>query len=107
MKKIDFFLSIIALAGCEKEYKSIYTYVDDTNKANVKFVHAVANALATPTTQAGLQVYWGDQKVTGTSVGYGGGVYPGLEYAQIPGGNNTLKAVVPAAGTNPEVTVTF
>jgi Domain of unknown function (DUF4397) len=105
MKKILFFLSIIALVSCEKEYNSIYNYVDTTDKASVKFVHAVPNALLNPTTQAGLQVYWGDQKVTGTSVGYGGSVFPGLEYAQIPAGNKTLKAIIPALGTTPEVTV--
>jgi len=70
-------------------------------------VHAVPNALATPTssTQAGLQVYLGNTKITGANVTYGGGVYPGLEYALVPSGNLSLKAVIPAGTSNPEIAV--
>ena len=41
-------------------------------------------------------------KVTGANITYGGGVFPGLEYAQVPAGNLALEAVVPATATAPE-----
>ncbi|HYF30077.1 MAG TPA: DUF4397 domain-containing protein [Chitinophagaceae bacterium] len=105
MKKIFFFAFITALMACEKEYDSIYTFPPSEGKANVKFIHALPNVFpATSTTaQAGLQVYLNDVKVTGNNITYGGGVFPGLEYAQVPAGNLTLKAVVPATATAPEV----
>jgi hypothetical protein len=73
----------------------------------VKFVHAIPNVFSgtTTTTQAGLQVFLNNQKITGTPVGIGGGVVPGLEYSLVPAGNLTLKAVLPTAVTTTDSVV--
>jgi len=110
MKKTSIFFLfafVVALVACKKEYNSIYTFSDRTNKAAIKVVHALTNALATPTstTQAGLQVYINDVKLTGTNVTFGGGVFPGLEYALVPSGTVNAKVVIPASSTNAEITV--
>src|SRR5215211_6665762 len=86
MKKIFIFLSVVALVGCKREFDSIYTFPTTADKATIKVVHALSNAFATPasTTQAGLQFYVNDIKLTGTAVTFGGGVFPGLEYALVP-----------------------
>src|SRR5688572_29531529 len=104
MKKIFLLVFITAaLAGCEKEYKSIYTFPTPDGKANVKFVHTLTNAfVGTTTTRSGLQMYMNDAKVTGNAITFGGGVFPGLEYAQVPAGTVTVKAVMPASGAVPE-----
>jgi hypothetical protein len=105
MKKIFLLLFITAaLAGCEKEYKSIYTFPPSADKANVKFVHTVPNAFVpgSTTTRTGLQMYINDTKITGSAITFGGGVFPGLEYSQVPAGTVTVKAVIPASGTTPE-----
>lgn len=109
MKRLALFILIAAAAvGCKKEYKSIYTFVDKTNKAKVKFVHTVANAYPLPdtVTQGGLQLYVNGNKITGaTNVTYGGGVFPGLEYSLVPAGDVNLKAVIPAGTNNPAIPV--
>ena len=104
MKKIFLLLFITgALASCEKEYKSIYAFPTSADKANVKFVHTLTNAfVGTTTTRSGLQMYVNDTKVTGAAITFGGGVFPSLEYAQVPAGTVTVKAVMPASGTVPE-----
>jgi hypothetical protein len=109
MKKLALFLLIAAAAaGCKKEYKSIYTFTDKTNKAKVKFVHTVVNAYPLPDTvaQSSLQLYVNDQKVTGTAnFTYGGGVFPSLEYSMLPAGDNTIKAMIPERTGIPAITV--
>lgn len=107
MKQFFILLSIAFLFGCKKEYNSIYTYVDPSGKANLKVVHTVVNAVVTPasTSQSSLQVYLGDTKITGANVTYGGGVVPGLEYASVPAGNLTFKAIIPASASNAEIPV--
>lgn len=107
MKRIFLLVFLISLVACKKEYRSIYSYADRTNSANVKFIHALHNAFTTPasTTQAGLQVYLNDTKITGTNITYGGGVFPGLEYSNIQAGNGTLKATIPAGSSNAEIPV--
>ena len=107
MKKIFVFISVVALIGCKKTYKSIYTFPVTSDKASVKVVHALSNAFATPTstTQAPLQVYINDVKFTGTAVTFGGGVFPGLEYAIVPAGTVNAKVVIPAGTANAEITV--
>ncbi len=109
MKRLALFILIAAAAvGCKKEYKSIYTFVDKTNKAKVKFVHTVPNAYPLPDTaaQGGLQLYVNGNKITGaTNVTYGGGVFPGLEYSLVPAGDINLKAVIPAGTNNPAIPV--
>ncbi len=108
MKKILILLSVVvALAGCKKTYKSIYTFPETEGKASIKVVHALTNAFATPssTAQSGLQVYINDVKLTGTAVTFGGGVFPGLEYALVPSGTVNAKVVIPSGTTNPEIVV--
>ncbi len=105
MKNILLAFVLIGLFACKKEYKSIYQFPDRNGKASIKIVHAVTNALSSPTTQAGLQVYINDAKLTGSAVTFGGGVFPGLEYALVPSGSVNIKAVVPASGTNPEALI--
>ncbi len=85
MKRLALFILIAAAAvGCKKEYKSIYTFVDKTNKAKVKFVHTGPNAYPLPATaRRSLQLYVNGNKITGATnvISYGGGVFPGLEYS--------------------------
>jgi hypothetical protein len=108
MKK--YLISIIIAIGflsCKKEYDSIYEFEDKAGKSYLKLVHTVTNALATPTAtaQAGLQVYLNDAKLTGSAITFGGGVFPGLEYALVPASSTTLKAVIPAGTSNSEISV--
>ncbi|HKP32462.1 MAG TPA: DUF4397 domain-containing protein [Chitinophagaceae bacterium] len=105
MKKVFIFLSLVAFMGCKKDYKSIYSFPVTEDKASIKIVHALANAFATPTStaQSGLQVYINDVKVTGNAVTFGGGVFPGLEYALVPSGTVNAKVVIPAGATNAEI----
>jgi hypothetical protein len=111
MKKILFVLLVAASAvACKKEYKSVYTYEDKTNKAKVKFVHTVINAFALPDTaaQSALQVYINDTKITGTSTplfGYGGNVFPNLEYTMLPAGDLSLKAIIAERPNIPAIPV--
>ena len=107
MKRIIYFIIAVSLFSCKKEYKSIYEFEDKSGKAYLKVVHTVTNALITPTStsQAGLQVYLGSDKLTASNVTFGGGVFPGLEYALVPVSNTTIKAVIPAGASNPEIPV--
>lgn len=106
MKKIFLFLFITAaLTACKKKYESIYSFPPSAGKANVKVIHALPNIfpVGSTTAQAGLQIYVNGGKLTGTAITYGGGVFPGLEYAQVPAGNVTVKAAVAATATAPEI----
>ncbi|WP_276485480.1 DUF4397 domain-containing protein [Paraflavitalea pollutisoli] len=109
MKKLSIFIVLAAtLVACKKEYKSIYSFEDKTNKAKVKFVHALVNAYPLPDTaaQAGLQLYLNGEKLTGaTNVTYGTGVFPSLEYTMVPAGDNKLKVVIPVGAKNAEIPV--
>lgn len=106
MRYIIFMLMLTGLFACKREFDPLYDYKDITNTANVKIVHTLSNVFADPasTAQAGLQVYYNNQKLTGSNIGYGG-IFPTLEYARIPAGNIAFKWVMPAGATNPETVI--
>lgn len=103
MRYLTIILLFTGLFACKREFDPLYDYKDITNTANVKIVHSLSNAFATPTAtaQSGLQVYYNNQKLTGTNINYGG-VFPVLEYAKLPAGNISFKWVMPAGASNPE-----
>lgn len=106
MKRILLFTFIIGLLGCKRDHDTIYNFVDLSDKANIKFVHVVTNAFATPaaTVQAGLQVYANNTKVTATNLAFGG-VFPSLEFSKIKIGSASLKVVIPAGSLNQEILI--
>jgi hypothetical protein len=103
--KILFAICLLTtIISCKREVKSIYTYEDSNNKALLKVINTVPNALALPTstTLSSLAVYYNSNKLTGTNISYGG-VFPTLEFASVNAGtSNLFLAKILATATTPE-----
>ncbi|MBC7936167.1 MAG: DUF4397 domain-containing protein [Rhizobacter sp.] len=109
--KIKFLIAIcisFAFFGCKKEVKTTYTFDDTSDKAYLKVIHVVSNALVTPTSAAiaPVNVYLDGEKINGTPVTAGSGVYPGLEFAAVKSGAAVSMNVKMFTGaTTPEVDI--
>jgi hypothetical protein len=109
--KYKIFLAICFLTtifSCKREPVSIYTFEDTNNKAFLKVINTLPNALALPssTSLSSLAVYYNANKLTGTNLSYGN-VFPSLEYASVNAGtSNFFLAKILATATTPEKDVT-
>jgi hypothetical protein len=109
--KYKIFLSVcflITILSCKREPVSIYTYEDTNNKALLKVINTIPNALALPssTSLSSLAFYYNANKLSGTNIG-SGGVFPALEFASVnAGASNFFLAKILATPTSPEKDVT-
>jgi hypothetical protein len=92
--KFKIFLSICSLVlifSCKREVKSIYSFADTNNKAYLKVINTIPNALALPSSSSlsSLAFYFNNNKLSGSNISYGG-VFPGLEFASVDAGASSL-----------------
>lgn len=95
---------LVLLTSCKREVESIYTFEDTSNKAYLKVINTIPNALATPTSSSfsPLALYLNNIKLSGTNITYGS-VFPSLEFASVNAGpSNLLLAKIFATATTPD-----
>lgn len=94
--------AVTLLTACERTYELIdenntWEYVDTTNKAFIKFVHAYAPTTPALTSGAGptFQVYSNNQRLSGGAVAYNG-TYPAPSgaYTVVPSGTHNIMFIL-------------